>query len=207
MRCLLLNSVLLLLLASCGSAYKGLQRTEYDAAACLQKFRPRIDSPALYSTQVDILQHHLSGLLYFRPMENGSMRVLFLSEVGMKFFDFEFTKDGDFIKHYMLPKMDKKAVVKTLRKDFDMVLMRRDPSTAETFSMSGLHYVAFRLPKGKIYYITDPACTELVHVENGSRRKPVVEATLRAYRNGVPDSIDIRHHTVKFNISLQRVEK
>ncbi|WP_341835082.1 hypothetical protein WJU16_19470 [Chitinophaga pollutisoli] len=207
MRCLLLNSVLLLLLASCGSAYKGLQRTEYDAAACLQNFRPRIDSPALYSTQVDILQHHLSGLLYFRPMDNGSMRVLFLSEVGMKFFDFEFTKDGDFIKHYMLPKMDRKAVVKTLRKDFDMVLMRRDPSSAETFSMAGLHYISFRLPKGKIYYITDPACTELVRVENGSRRKPVVEATLRAYRNGVPDSIDIRHHAVKFNISLQRVEK
>lgn len=207
MRCLLLNSVLLLMLASCGSAYKGLQRTDADAAACLQRFRPQIDSPALYSTQVDILQHHLSGLLYFRPMDNGSMRVLFMSEMGMKFFDFEFAKDGTFTKHYMLPKMDKKAVVKTLRKDFDMVLMRRDPSTAQTFAMQGLRYTAFRLPKGKIYYITDTACTELLRVENGSRRKPVVEATLRAYRNGVPDSINIRHHAVKFNISLQRVEK
>lgn len=207
MRCLLLNSLLLLGLASCSSAYKGLQRTEGDAGACLQRFRPQIDSPVLYSTQVDVLQHHLSGLLYFRPMDNGSMRVLFMSEMGMKFFDFEFTKDGEFIKHYMLPKMDKKAVVKTLRKDFDMVLMRRDPATAVTYTGNGLRYTAFSLPKGKIYYITDEACTELVRVENGSRRKPVVEATLRAYRNGVPDSIDIRHHAVKFNISLQRVEK
>lgn len=207
MRCLLLNSVLLLGLASCGSAYKGLQRTDADAASCLEKFRPKIDSPALYSTQVDILQHHLSGLLYFRPMDNGSMRVLFMSEMGMKFFDFEFTKDGSFIKHYMLPKMDKKAVVKTLRKDFDMVLMRRDPATAKTFTGNGLRYTAFDLPKGKIYYITDTACTQLVRVENGSRRKPVVDVWLKQYRNGVPDSIDIRHHAVKFNISLQRVEK
>ncbi|WP_126246936.1 hypothetical protein [Chitinophaga rhizosphaerae] len=204
---MLLNSVLLLGLASCGSAYKGLQRTDADAASCLEKFRPKIDSPALYSTQVDILQHHLSGLLYFRPMDNGSMRVLFMSEMGMKFFDFEFTKDGSFIKHYLLPKMDKKAVVKTLRKDFDMVLMRRDPSTAQTFTGNGLRYTAFDLPKGKIYYITDTACSELVRVENGSRRKPVVDVWLKQYRNGVPDSIDIRHHTVKFNISLQRVEK
>ncbi len=107
----------------------------------------------------------------------------------------------------MLPKMDKKAVVKTLRKDFDMVLMRRDPSAAKTYSGNGLRYTAFDLPKGKIYYITDTACTELIRVENGSRRKPVVDVFLKAYRNGIPDSIDIRHHTVKFNISLQRVEK
>jgi hypothetical protein len=161
----------------------------------------------LYATQVDVLQHHLSGLLYFKPMEDGSMRVVFMSEMGMKFFDFEFAKDGSFTKHYMLPKMDKKAVVKTLRKDFEMVLMRQDPSTATVYTMNGLRYTAFDLPKGKIYYITDADCKTLLRVENGSKRKPVVEAYLSHYRNGVPDSLLVQHKKVKFTISSQRVEK
>ncbi|QEH41405.1 hypothetical protein FW415_11135 [Chitinophaga sp. XS-30] len=208
MRSLHLNSILAVgcLLASCSSAYRSLQRTEGDAD-CIGKFRPQITETVLYSTQVDILQHHLSGLLLFKPMEDSSMRVVFASEMGLKFFDFAFGKDGSFTKYYLLPKMDKKAVVKTLRKDIEMILMRQDPATAEVFTDGEYRYTAFPLKKGKVYYITSPDCTELVRVENGSRRKPVVEVFLTHYRNGVPDSILVKHKKVKFNISSQRVEK
>jgi hypothetical protein len=198
---------MLVTLASCSSAYRGLQQVNGDAAGCMERFRPKITQPVLYATQVDILQHHLSGLLYFKPMEDSSMRVVFMSEMGMKFFDFEFAEDGSFTKHYMLPKMDKKAVVKTLRKDFEMVLMRQDPSTATVYNMNGLRYTAFGLAKGKIYYITDADCKTLLRVENGSKRKPVAEAYLSHYRNGVPDSLLVQHKKVKFTISSQRVEK
>lgn len=208
MRYLRLNSlVLLMMLTSCTSAYRGLQRTDNDVAACLERFRPKIEQPVLYATQVDVLQHHLSGLLYFKPMEDGSMRVVFMSEMGMKFFDFEFAKDGSFTKHYMLPKMDKKAVVKTLKKDFEMVLMRQDPAKGTSYVLNGQRYTAFDLPKGKIYYITDGDCRELLRVENGSKRKPVAEAFLTHYRNGVPDSLLVRHKKFTFTISSQRVEK
>ena len=207
MRFLLLNSLMLVMLASCSSAYRGLQRTDGDAPAYMERFRPKIEQPVLYATQVDILHHHLSGLLYFKPMEDSSMRVVFMSEMGMKFFDFEFGKDGSFTKHYMLPKMDKKAVVKTLKKDFEMVLMRQDPAKATVYTMNGQRYTAFGLPKGKIYYITDGDCRSLLRVENGSKRKPVVEVFMTHYRNGVPDSLLVQHKKVKFTISSQRVEK
>jgi hypothetical protein len=206
MRSLHLNSLLpalLCLLASCGSAYRSLQRTDGDAA-CLEPFRPRFDTTVLYSTQVDVLQHHFSGLLLFKPMENGSMRVVFLTETGMKFFDFEFGKDGSFTKHYVLPKMDKKAVVKTLRKDFEMMLMRQPPAAATALTDGRYRYTAYPLPKGRIYYITDMACRELVRVENGGRR-PVVELFMKDYKNGLPDTILVEHKKVKFNISSQRV--
>ena len=203
-----LNSWLLLtcLLASCGSAYRSLQRTGGDAA-CIKRFQPQFTGSVLYNTQVEVLNHHFSGLLVFKPMPDSSMRVVFMTETGVKFFDFAFGKDGSFTKHYMLPKMDRKAVVKTLKKDFEMVLMRQDPATAEAFMKDDLRYTAFKLKKGKIYYITDKDCRALLRVENGSGRKPVVEAWLTAYRNGVPDSILIQHKVVKFNISSQRVEK
>ncbi len=208
MNCLRLNSLLaalLCLLASCGSAYRSLQRTE-GSADCIAPFRPRFDSTVLYNTQVDVLQHHFSGLLLFKPMGDGSMRVVFLTETGFKFFDFEFGKDGRFTKHYMLPKMDKKAVVKTLRKDFDMILMRQDTSAARVLSNGRERYTAYKLEKGDIYYITTMDCRELLRVENAGR-KPVAEVFMTGYKNGLPDSILVQHKKVKFNISSQRVYK
>ncbi|WP_123848462.1 hypothetical protein [Chitinophaga lutea] len=196
---------LLCLLASCGSAYRSLQRTEGNAD-CIAPFRPRFDSTVLYNTQVDVLKHHFSGLLLFKPMDNGSMRVVFLTETGIKFFDFEFGKDGRFTKHYVLPKMDKKAVVKTLRKDLGMILMRQDTATATFFTDGRYRYTAYPLQKGDIYYITTMDCRELVRVENGGR-KPVVEVFMTNYKNGLPDSILVQHKKVKFNISSQRVYK
>ncbi|WP_198673981.1 hypothetical protein [Chitinophaga alhagiae] len=194
---------LLCLLASCGSAYRHLQGTE-ENAECLAPFRPRFDTTVLYNTQVDVLQHHFSGLLLFKPMENGSMRVVFLTETGVKFFDFEFGENGSFTKHYVLPKMDKKAVVKTLRKDFEMILMRQPHAGGTALTDGQYRYTAFPLRKGRIYYITGMDCKELVRVENGGRR-PVAEVFMKDYKNGLPDSILVQHKKVKFNISSQRV--
>lgn len=208
MRSLHLNSLLaaiLCLMVSCSSAYRALKPAEGDAA-CIAAFRPRFDTTVLYNTQVDVLKHHFSGLLLFKPMATGSMRVVFLTEMGMKFFDFEFGADGSFTKHYVLPQMDKKAVVKTLRKDFEMMLMRQNPAAASVLTDGRYRYTAFPLPKGNIYYITGMDCRELVRVENGGRR-PVVEIFMKDYRNGLPDSILVQHKKVKFNISSQRVYK
>ena len=208
MRYLRLNSLLmalLCLLAACGSAYRSLRPTA-GTAGCIAPFRPRFDTTVIYSTQVDVLKHHFSGLLLFKPMDTGSMRVVFLTEMGMKFFDFEFGKDGSFTKHYVLPKMDKRAVVKTLRKDFDMILMRQEPATARMLTDGNLRYTTFALQKGNIYYITGMDCRELLRIENGGR-KPVVEVFMTDYRNGLPDSIRVEHKKVKFNISSQRVHQ
>lgn len=206
MRSLLLNNLLLMgLLSGCSSAYKNLQKTKGDVN-CITKFRPQFAN-TLYSTQVDVMKHHLSGLLFFKQMPDSSLRVVFANEMGFKFFDFEFTRDGGFVKHYMLPKMDKKAVVKTLRGDFELVLLRPDLSKAQVMQDSAYHYTVVPTEKGNNYYITDTACERLERIEKSSRRKPVVKVWLGNYEAGVPDTITIRHQRFTFNISLQRVQK
>ncbi|SFE14705.1 hypothetical protein SAMN05518672_104656 [Chitinophaga sp. CF118] len=207
MRSLLLNSVLfvLLLTTGCTSVYKGLQKTTGDVN-CISQFRPQFAN-TLYSTQVDVTTHHLSGLLFFKQMPDSSLRVVFANEMGFKFFDFEFTKDGGFIKHYILPKMDKKSVVKTLRGDFELALLRPDLQHAQVKRDSNYQYIVVPTAKGNNYYITDTTCSRLVRLEKSSRRRPVVKAWLSNYKDGVPDSILIRHQQFKFNISLQRVQK
>jgi hypothetical protein len=194
-----------LLLGGCASAYRHLQQGS-GGADCITQFRPQFTN-TLYSTQVNVLRHHLSGLLFFKQMPDSSLRVVFANEMGFKFFDFEFTKDSGFVKHYVLPKMDKKAVVKTLRNDFELVLMRASLSQARVLQDSGYRYVAIPTAKGNNYYITDAACTRLERIEKSSKRKPVVKVWMRHYVQGVPDTILIQHQNFKFNISLQRVQK
>ncbi|MCK7560119.1 hypothetical protein MKQ70_36460 [Chitinophaga sedimenti] len=140
-------------------------------------------------------------------MEDSSMRIVFTNEMGFKFFDFEFDKDGGFTKHYMMAKMDKKAVVKTLRKDFEMLLLRYDFSKATVLEKDALQYVKVKLDKGDVYYITSPDCRELVKIQNGSKRKPVVDIWMKDYKAGIPDSLYIEHKKFTFNISSQRVKK
>lgn len=194
-----------LLMTSCRSVYKGLKPATGDVN-CIRQFSPQFTS-SLYSTQVDILKHHLSGLLFFKQMPDSSTRVVFANEMGFKFFDFEFDKNGQFTKHYLMAKMDKKAVVKTLEQDFALVLLHPDLTRAHVSTDNRYRYVVLPTEKGNNYYITDTTCTQLVRIEKSSRRRPAVTVWMRHYTNGVPDSVNIRHEHFKFNISLQKVEK
>jgi hypothetical protein len=89
---LLLSSLLFLLLA-CSPAYKQMQVAAGDINT-IKKFKPNF-TVALYNTQVDVVGNHLSGLLIIKKMPDSSTRLVFSNEMGFKFFDFEFSINGD----------------------------------------------------------------------------------------------------------------
>ena len=104
--------------------------------------------------------------------------------------------------------MNKRSVLKTLRKDFELILMDRlDNSTASVREGNGLLYYIFPQQKGFNYYITDSATNELVRLERASNSKTVVEAVMQHYINGIPDTIGISHKTFDFTIGLKRIER
>ncbi len=204
MRCLLFISGIVCCCA-CSSPYKKLQRANGDLS-CLQQFKP-VFGRALYRTQVDVVGRHLSGLLLIKTMPDSSLRMLFSNEAGFKFFDFEFGRDSGFTVHYILKQMNKKAVIKTLRKDFELVLMRHISGPDAYALRDPAHvYYAFPREKGVDYYITDTLCRELIRMERASARKAVVEAIMQHYENGQPDTIGIRHTGFQFTIALKRLE-
>lgn len=173
----------------------------------LQKFKPAF-TVALYSTQVDVVGNHLSGLLLIKKMPDSSLRMVFSNEMGFKFFDFEFAADGKFKVHSAIKQMNRKSVLKTLRKDFELILMERlDLSTASVKTNNDQLYYIFPQDKGYNYYITDNAGDELIRMERASKSKVVVEAIMKNYINGIPDTIGISHKTFDFTIGLKRIER
>jgi hypothetical protein len=200
-----LAMIAFLLFTGCKSEYRGLEPGASDVN-CIPAFSPQF-SNTLYSAVIDVTTHHFSGILFFKQMPDSSTRIVFTNEMGVKFFDFGFAKDGVFTKYYIMPKLDKKVVVKALRNDMRLVLLRPDLAKARALKDDTYSYIAVPSRKGNDYYITDNNCSKLVRIEKSSKRKPVVVVVMQDYKNGVPDSINIQHQNFKFNISLKRVEK
>ncbi len=201
----LLSSCLLVFMG-CSPAYKQMQTANADVNA-LQKFKP-LFTVALYNTQVDVVGNHLSGLLLIKRMPDSSLRMVFSNEMGYKFFDFEFTPGGNFKVHSIIKKMDKRSVLKTLRKDFELVLMEHlNTDQVSVRTENGLIYYIFPQSKGYNYYITNDKTDKLVRMERASRKKTIVEAIMENYINGVPDTIGISHKTFNFTIGLKRIEQ
>lgn len=143
-----------------------------------------------------------------KTMPDSSIRVVFTSEMGLTFFDFEFGRDGSFQVHHIIEKMNRKAVIRTLRQDFELVLMRGLQTHPATISKrENRIYYAFPHKKGSNYYITDLDCKELVGIEKASKRKAFVKVIMRNYNNGMPDTIGIEHTNFQFNIGFKRLER
>jgi hypothetical protein len=205
MRYLLFISGMVVLLG-CTSLYSKLQKTTTDNS-CLQKFKPHFTS-ALYRANIDIVGNHLSGLLIIKKMPDSSTRIVFSNEMGFTFFDFEFPAGGKFVVHNVIKQMNKKPVLKTLRKDFELVLMENmENKNPYTLKDSNFLYIAFPQTNGFYYYITDLNCTALIKMQRASKRKVVVEAVMNNYLNGMPDSIDISHKKFNFDIGLKMIER
>jgi len=205
MRYLLLSSFVLVF-AGCSSAYKSLQVGSGDAS-CILKFRPAFTS-ALYNTQVNVVGRHLSGLLLFKSMPDSSVRIVFSNEMGVKFFDFEFAANGDFKVYQVMKQLNKKAVIKTLRSDFELLMMRNiKVGDAVVKKDSLLTWYGFPGEKETHYYLTNSSCDSLVRIENAMKRKPKVRIVMQNYNNGVPDTIGITHHNFNFNIGLKYIKR
>lgn len=205
MRYLLLSSYLLVL-TGCGSSYKQLQKIEGNGS-CVEKFKP-IFTTALYATRVNIIGNYLTGLLVMKNMPDSSIRLVFTSELGLSLFDFEFRPDGTFKVYHIINKMNRKAVIKTLRQDFELVLMQQiNSGEAAVFRNNERIYYAFPQEKGSKYYITDPDCRELLAIERASRTKAIVKVVMKDYINGIPDTIGILHTNFQFTIGLKRLER
>ncbi|MCF3110089.1 hypothetical protein LL912_15005 [Niabella sp. CC-SYL272] len=196
----------LVLLGSCAPAvYKKLQPAAGNIA-CIAAFRPHIQR-ALYQASVDVTGNHLSGLLLIKEMPDSSTRIVFTNEAGFSFFDFEFSRNNGFRVHSIIPKMDKAAVRKTLRKDFELLLMNVVDTAvvSSVFQKGEDRYHAFYKGEDVYYYITDTRCAQLIRMERGSRKRKVLEATRGALNEGIPETMHIRHSNFNFTIDLKRI--
>ena len=195
----------ILFLFSCSSIYKTLEPKEGNPE-CLLKFEPQFSSD-WYDAIVDVVGNRISGLILFKIMPDSSTRIAFTSKTGLKSFDFEFKPNGDFHIYYVIDQLDKQIVLKTLRKDFELIMMKSMHNKA-VLSYTDHNYNWYASPnsqKGIDYYVTNQECTELIRIENGGRKK-ALEVRFSNFVGQVPGKIHLKHFTFEMEINLTKLD-
>jgi len=204
-RYLLLSSCALLL--SCTSAYRSLKPASLDAA-CANKMIPSSIATSWYQASIDVASKHLSGLVLIKYMPDSSQRIVFTSEAGVTFFDFGFKEPEKFTVYAIINKLDRKPVIKTLQKDFELML-------GVPFAQGGLQSwrtqdeIFFGVAQKKItaYFIADKYCSSLRRLEWGTKRKRKVSIEIKGAGYPLPDTLHITHYTFSLKFRLTRFQK
>lgn len=71
---------------------------------------------ALFRTNMDIREFHLTGYTMIKKSGDTSYRIVFANDIGMTIFDVEFLR-GKFISHYIFAPMQKAALLKIIEAD------------------------------------------------------------------------------------------
>jgi hypothetical protein len=204
MRSLLFS--LCVLLVGCKSEYKLLKPVPADQS-CIKKLSPKGINSSWFTASIDVVGKHLSGLLFVKKMDDQSYRVVFTNEIGVEFFDFGFDASGAFKVYDVIPQLDKKAVINTLRKDFELMLGLPFRGTPEVLQQGDEIYYRYNQKKEAAYFITDRDCASLQRMELGSSRKRKVTVMLSGNELEAPDSVSIHHHTFGMDIRLKKLVK
>lgn len=204
-----LSSILLFILTACKAPYYSKLVQQNSGGNSAFQYKPEFDKQ-LYRCIVDgravFKKFHLSGVLLFKKLGDGSTRAVFQNEMGFTFFDFEWSRNDSFKVNNIIPQLDKPAVIKTLSKDLNLLLMKRlDGSSELTFGDGKDIYHRFTLEKGYAYYIENSA--RLVRVDNTGKKKLVTRIELKASQgqHELADSILFRHLKANFTIELNKI--
>jgi hypothetical protein len=134
---LVLSSLLLLLLGGCSLSLKNSMNTTSAGSAYrtdeITWFRADTGRN-LFKADIDIYRNHFSGMMLIKPVNETSYRVVFITEVGIKIFDIEFFRDGDFRLHYCIEKLNKRFLIKTLKSGIGLMI-NNIPDGSETVVM------------------------------------------------------------------------
>jgi hypothetical protein len=154
------------------------------------------------TAHIDVVGKNLSGLIFIKALEDGSRRVVFTNEVGVTFFDFSFSSDGKFSVKQILPVLNKKAIIKTLRNDFSLFLGIPFNNVVRWEVSIDAEELYYKVPwdNGKAYYITSTDC-RLQRLEYGSNKKRVV-----AISYPDPNEIVIEHFTFQMRIHMKKID-
>ncbi len=75
-----------------------------------------------YKTSIDILKNHLTGILIIKQLDSITTRLVFVTELGMKMFDFE-AKNGEMNAIYVFEPLNKSQLIEALKRNFNNILL------------------------------------------------------------------------------------
>lgn len=207
---------LLLFGTGCGRQavrHLGTQQPETMAAKALQ---PKFDK-TLYRCTIDgrflLKKFHMSGILYLRNFGDTATRVVFQSEMGNTFFDFGWNVQDSFEVYSIIEQMNKPALIKTLKKDFELLLAKNLVQQGAIFKQNENSYAQFKLAESfdttafaRYYFNKENRLSKII---NGDAKRVVVEMSTdtAAILQQLPQQLSIDHKRANFTIYMTQMNQ
>lgn len=191
------------LVVSCGSYSKkqGFNPKMPSTEIIKNPYFSNTDIDYIYKASIHVYNRDFSGLLIIKKINEQEHRVVFTTEMGNKLFDFTFT-ENHFQVNYILDKLNRKMLINVLKNDFK-VLVSDNLQVINTFSEANTNVFETSIyNKNHYYYFENKQLTQVVRTKNG---KAKVQFLFSEINNHLADQIDIKHHNIKLDITLQSI--
>lgn len=197
-----------LFLVSCGNPYKHL--IPQNSVHTIPDFQPQFKTE-LYRCIVDgkflFKKFHLSGLMYLKNFSDSSTRVVFQNEMGITYFDFGWNAADSFQVYYIIDEMNRPALIKTLRKDFELLLFKNMGQPSVFLHNSTIIYQFDRSKSFAYYYMTSENSLKKIEEADNKRKVISMKMTPPAVGGHLAENILIEHLRANFSISLNKINQ
>lgn len=204
---LFLNSVFVILVASCAptSSYK----LTGSSLITENQVKPIINTnkALLYKAKLDLYRQHYSGLLLLKQTDSNMSHLTFVTEIGMKMFDFEITDDR-FNLVYIFEPLNKPKVIQLLEADMKLILLqhllKKEASIYEKKDQR-----IFKVKEGHRYYYELHPGTKTVKKITVKGRFFTKEKVMYDYNDSLDaEHIQLKHKgLIRLKIELTRLNK
>ena len=116
------------------------------------------DQAIKFRTTIDIIKNHLSGILIVKQTDSVTKHMVFVTELGMKMFDFEIVK-SDIKANYVFEPLNKPVLISALQENFKNMLLLDVFDRVGAASMNRTPTTIFRLTdeSAKRFFKTGPS--------------------------------------------------
>jgi len=121
----LISILFILGLTSCSlKTTEGLRNVAIESPVVENNYFSNSGLDYVYKAKLDIYGNYFGGILIIKKTGADKHRVVFTTEFGNKLFDFLFEGDT-FTKNFAVAELDRKLVINTLKRDFQILLRER----------------------------------------------------------------------------------
>ena len=210
---LLLISLLFLVIVSCRiSKFKNYSNDRRGISKAL--ITPVLSSqqPSKFKATIDVLKNHLTGILIVKQTDSVATHFVFVTELGMKMFDFVY-KGNRMEAAYVFEPLNKPKLIRSLMRNFENMFLLNSANKSINYFKSKTNFLFFKLegvPKtNTCSYLRSDSTSHFTSQEIFHHRKKssLINYIYNANSQSYSQIKCIQYGLVKIHIELNEIPK
>lgn len=198
--------IFFILLTSCSlKTTKGLIKQKSTITSFKNTYFANSKKDYIYKSKIDIYGNYFGGIIIIKKIAYDHHRIVFTTEFGSKIFDFEFKKHT-FKKNFIIPDLDKKLIINTLKNDFE-ILVKEDAKITNSYLKKECVLYESEFNNKYNFYFVNKKDNQLKKIIHASKSKEKIEFLFTKIVKNTATKINIYHKNIKLKVQLNLISK